>query len=53
MSGISLFREEISACAAVHTRCYGRVRLCVIHNSFASYDGDVILTCRANKGDCQ
>ena len=48
-----LFWEEISACSAVHTRCYGRVRSCAIHNSFASYDGDVICACRINKVDCQ
>ena len=35
----SLFREEISVCALVHMRCYRRMQLCEIHNSFASYDG--------------
>ena len=27
--------------------------ICAIHNSFASYDGDVIRACHANKTDCQ
>ena len=49
----SLFREEISACAAVHTRCHGRVRSCATRNSFASYDGNIIRACRANKADRQ
>ena len=48
-----LFWEEISACAAVHTLCYGQVRLCAIHKSFAFCDGRVICACRANKDDCQ
>ena len=50
---LGLFREEISACAAVHARCYGHVRSCVIHNSFASYDGGAIRACCANKAHCQ
>ena len=33
--------------------CYGRVRSCAISNSFASYDGDDIPACCANKADCQ
>ena len=50
----SLFPEEISACAAVHT-CYvintcDHVRPI---NSFASYDGNTIRACCANKADCQ
>ena len=48
----SLFREEISACAEVHT-CYDIVRLRAIHNSFASFGGDIIRACRANKTECQ
>ena len=40
-------------CCSSHTLCYGRVRSCAIHNSFASYDGDVICACRTNKIDCQ
>ena len=40
-------------CCSSYTLCYGRVWLCVTHNFFASYDEDVILTCRANKADCQ
>ena len=50
-----LFQEEISACAAVHicVLCSRCVRSCMIHNSFASYDGDVIRACRANKAECQ
>ena len=39
-------------CCSSHTLCYGCVQLCAIHNSFVYYDGDVILTCRANKTDC-
>ena len=49
----SLSWEEISAWAAVHRLCYGQVRLCAIHKSFASCDGGVICACRANKDDCQ
>ena len=49
----SLFWEEIGACAAVPMRCYGCERSCATHNSFASYDGNVIRACRANKADCQ
>ena len=37
-------------CESFHGLCYGRVQSCVIHNSFPSYDGDVIPACRA---DCQ
>ena len=48
-----LSQEQISACAAVQMRCYGHVRLGVIHNSFLSYHGDVICACCANKADCQ
>ena len=40
-------------CCSSHALCYGCVWSYVIHNSFASYDGDVILTCHANKADCQ
>ena len=39
-------------CCSSHALCYWRVRSCTIHNYFASYDRDVILTCRANKADC-
>ena len=46
----SLFGEEVSTCAAVHMHCV----LCVCNdNSFASYDGDVICACHANKAACQ
>ena len=48
----SLFWEEIRACAAVRTR-YRHVQLCVVHNSFALYDRDVIFACRAHKADFQ
>ena len=36
-----------------HALCYGRVRSCATYNSFASYDGNVIRACRANKADRQ
>ena len=49
----SLFREEISACAAVHTRCYECMWSYATHNSFASYDGNIICACHANKADRQ
>ena len=29
------------------------MQLCAIHNSFASYDGDVIRACHTIKADCQ
>ena len=29
-------------CCSSHALCYGRMRLCSIHNSFASYDGNII-----------
>ena len=48
----SLFWEEISACAAVRV-CYGHVQLCVVHNSFALYDWDVISACQAHHADFQ
>ena len=40
-------------CCSSHALCYGRMWLCAIHNSFASYDGDVILISCTNKADCQ
>ena len=40
-------------CWSSHMLCYGRMRSCVTHNSFASYDGKVICACRANKADHQ
>ena len=40
-------------CYSSHVLCYGCVRSCVIHNSFASYDADVICACRANMADRQ
>ena len=40
-------------CCSSHALYYGGVHLCATHNSFASYDGDVILIYRANKADCQ
>ena len=40
-------------CCISHALCYGWVQLCAIHNSFASYDGDVICAGRTNKTDCQ
>ena len=33
--------------------CYGCVQLFVMHNSFASYGGDIICACCANKTECQ
>ena len=39
-------------CCSSHALCYGQVRSCAIHNSFASYDGDVTHTCCTNKTDC-
>ena len=55
-SGLSfqsvLGRNKCMCCSA-HALCYGHVRSCAIHNSFASYDGDVICACRTNKIDCQ
>ena len=35
----SLFQEERSIYAAVHMRCCGHVRLCMIRNCFALYGG--------------
>ena len=40
-------------CGSLHALCYGGVQSCAIHNSFPSYDGDVISAGRANKADCQ
>ena len=39
-------------CCSSHALSYGHVRSCAIHIFFVSYDGDVILICRANKADC-
>ena len=50
---VIFFWEEISACAEVHISCYGRVRSCAIHNSFALYGWDAIHTCHTNKAGCQ
>lgn len=36
-----------------HALCYGRMRFCANHNSFVSYNGDVIRACPANMADCQ
>ena len=40
-------------CCSSHELCYGCMQLCAIHNSFASYDGDVIRACHTIKADCQ
>ena len=40
-------------CCSAHALCYGHVRSCAIHNSFASYHWDVICACRTNKADWQ
>ena len=40
-------------CCSSHALCYGRMRSCATHNSFASYDGNIICACCANKADCQ
>ena len=45
-------RNKCMYCSS-HVPCYGSVQSCAIHNSFASYDGDVICACRTNKIDCQ
>ena len=39
-------------CCSSHALCYGCMQSCAIHNSFASYDGDVIHACHTNKADC-
>ena len=49
----SVWGRNKCMCCSSHMLCYGRVQLCVIHNYFASYDGDVILSCHANKTDFQ
>ena len=51
---VSLFR----ALPEVHVRQFIWAMLCVrvivcVHNSFASYGGDVIRDCHANKAQCQ
>ena len=40
-------------CCSSHVLCYGRVQSCVIHNYFASYNGNIIRACRSNKADRQ
>ena len=55
---IRLRRQSVSGrnkclCCSSHALCYGRVRLGATHNSFASYNGNVIHACRANKADHQ
>ena len=40
-------------CDSLYGLHYGRKRSPVIHNSFASYDGDVIFNSRTNKPECQ
>ena len=40
-------------CWSSHALCYGCMGSCATHNSFASYDGDVVCACHANKADCQ
>ena len=47
------FWEEIKACAAVHKCCYECMQFCAIHNSFASYGGDIICDCCTKKAECQ
>ena len=49
----SLLGTNKCMCCSSNALCYGDVRLCVSHNSLASYDGDVICVCHANKADCQ
>ena len=40
-------------CCSSQVLCYGCVRSCATHNSFASYNGNVIRACHANKVDHQ
>ena len=40
-------------CGSSHTLCYECMQSCVTHNSFASYDEDVIHACCTNKAGCQ
>ena len=52
----SYFDQSVSGrnkclCCSSHVLCYGCMWLCATHNSFASYDGNVIRACRANKAD--
>ena len=49
----SILGRNKCLCCSSHALCYGRVRSCATHNSFASYDGNVIRACRANKADRQ
>ena len=40
-------------CSSSHALCYEPTQLCVIHNSFALYDGDTIHACHTNKPESQ
>ena len=47
----SVSRRNKCMCGSSHVLCYGCLQSCANHNSFASYDGDIICACRAHKSD--